>query len=176
MLQVRECIYCLPFPPVIFLQSLHKYPPFPTSILPLSILIVTDFLYSIYFLSVTPSPCLTVHPSFIWSSLSTISPVLSLPLFSLAPFIFVFVSRSFPLPLHLFLSPPFTPLECWSWYVYMFGCISICREVEDLAESMRLSERKLSVCRKMLMEVILPIMMHGNRDDVTIYPRLHFYF
>ena len=41
---------------VIFLQSLHKYPPFPTSILPLSILIVADFLYSGLLVSLFPLP------------------------------------------------------------------------------------------------------------------------
>ena len=61
----------------------------------------------------------------------------------------------------------------------MFVRNSIYREVEDLAESMRLSQRKLSVCRKMLMEVILHVIMHNitssrstddeNRDNISVH-------
>ena len=61
----------------------------------------------------------------------------------------------------------------------MFVRNSISREVEDLAESMRLSQRKLSVCRKMLMEVILHVIMHNitssrstddeSRDNISVH-------
>ena len=140
---------CINIPHFLPLSSLCPFWLLLTSSTPVSLSHYSHFLYLV--LSEHCLPC-AVSPSLLFGSL-----------------FLRLVSHSFPLPLYLFLLPPFTPSECWSWNLYMFWCISICREVEDLAESMRLSERKLSVCRKMLMEVILFIMLHCNRDDVTIH-------